>query len=97
MKSLRRRITGLPEHALLQKNGNKIYVFFSYDWRTQGSKFQEKDYIGQVIDNRFVPNDDYLLNRYEKKDRPLHKWKDPEKRKKMEILARLRNGLSEDA
>ena len=75
------QVIGLPEGAAIQFIKDKWYVFFAYCYRLGEKRYQERDYIGTIKDNQFVPNDYYIDHHPDRKHRPLKKWKNPEKAK----------------
>ena len=83
-------IKGLPEGAETQKIRGRLYVYFAYSFNVDGTKFQERDYIGKVVDGAFVPNAYYIDHKPDRLNRPLDRWKNPVKkereRQKAEIL-----------
>jgi kynurenine formamidase len=60
-------VIGLPEGALLQKSGDRVYVFFPVYYYDKSAKKglrgkQQRRYIGTVTDGKFVPNKFFLDN-----------------------------------
>ncbi len=60
-------IIGLPKGALLQKSGEKTYVFFPVYFYDKAAKKglrgkQKRRYIGTVVEGKFVPNKFFLDN-----------------------------------
>ncbi|MDO4937806.1 MAG: hypothetical protein Q4E62_07810 [Sutterellaceae bacterium] len=56
-------------------------MYFAYNYRLDGVNKQERDYLGTVVDNVFVPNDYYKYAKPTKDNRPVERWSNPEKRK----------------
>ena len=75
------QVIGLPEGAAIQFIKDKWYVFFAYCYRLGEKRYQERDYIGTIKGNEFVPNDYYIDHRPDREHRPLKNWKNPEKAK----------------
>lgn len=79
--TLSKSIQGLPEGALLQTVKGKRYVYFAYNFRSEGRIKQERDYIGTVDETDcFVPNYFYTTARPTRAHRDPERWKDPVKR-----------------
>lgn len=79
--TLSKSIQGLPEGALLQTVKGKRYVYFAYNFRSEGRIKQERDYIGTVDETDcFVPNYFYTTARPTRSHRDPERWKDPVKR-----------------
>ena len=74
------QVIGLPEGAAIQFIKDKWYVFFAYCYRLGEKRYQERDYIGTIKDNEFVPID-YYIDPPDRKRRSLKNWKNPEKAK----------------
>ena len=81
------QIIGLPEGASIQFIKGKWYVYFAYSFKIGDNRYQERDYIGTIEGNKFIPNDYYIDHHPDKKHRPLRKWKNPEKAKKEQAKA----------
>lgn len=78
----RESIKGFPAKAEAQRRGDKIYVYFSYTYSVEGKRYDERDHLGTVVNNEFVPNDYYLRLKPVKEKRPLENWKNETKRKR---------------
>lgn len=88
-------VKNLPEGASSQfhKGQKQWYVFFPYCFNIDGKRFQERDYIGKIVGDEFVPNAYYIDHHPDKDHRPLHRWKHPEKaRREREKAEKLKLG-----
>lgn len=69
---------GLPPHAQMQWRSGAWYVYFPYDYRIDGVRYQDRDYIGKLNENNeFTPNLYYVQNQPTFKQRPVERWKHP--------------------
>lgn len=77
----RTKIKGLPPKSNVQRHDDgKQYVYFNYGYRMDGKVKQERDYLGIVENNLFIPNDYYKYAHPIKEMRPIDRWKNPRKR-----------------
>ncbi|MCD8338918.1 MAG: transposase [Burkholderiales bacterium] len=76
------QVAGLPAHAQIQQIRSAYYVFFAYCFSIRGKRKQERDYLGKVdLGNMaFVPNPYYGFKEPTFYERPLERWRDPEKK-----------------
>lgn len=78
-------VEGLPEGARVQndRKARLTSAFFPYYYRdADGQSKAERDYIGTVVDGKFVPNAYYTKNRPTRDNRPPERWRDPGQREK---------------
>ncbi|MBR6000424.1 MAG: hypothetical protein IK089_04130, partial [Oxalobacter sp.] len=80
-------IDGFPEGAEIQTIKGTLYVYFAYSFNVDGVKFQERDYIGKVVDGEFVPNAYYKDHKPDRLNRPLERWKNPVKKERERLKA----------
>lgn len=79
-------IKNLPEGAKIQGK----YVFFRYSYSENGKQKFERDHIGTVDGDQFIPNGYYLREKPTKKNRTPQNWSNPAKRKEaMEKASQL--------
>ena len=87
-------IKDLPPKACVQRRSDgMISAYFAYNYRIDGVNKQERDYLGIVVDNQFIPNDYYKYAKPTKENRPIERWSNPIKRKIEEekLLAKARS------
>lgn len=78
------KVEGFPPHGQVQKIRRNYYVFFAYCFAVHNKRKQERDYLGKVdpVNMTFQPNPYYLLHHPDFFERPLWRWRDPEKRER---------------
>ena len=80
-------IAGLPEGAAVQGKDDAPtrYAYFGYNFRTaEGKLKQERDYLGIVKNNVFIPNLYYETFHPVKYPRDPSRWKDKDRRARAE-------------